>query len=525
MSAIDELHARILPGHFLKSVQAREAVRSFRSMTGNTGGGHEGAADSWFRQLFSLFRSKPVDEDRHTGQANRNTLVLECRDLMRNYGIAYGFGRRFGRNVIASGINLEMRSDDDAANREAEDFIRQWKSSYDVRGRISFDERCRLAITARLFEGDGLDVRLANGQCQPIESERICSRDPMPPNAREVAGVVMDSSGRINGFQVCPRDRDGRVDPTKPQFVPANEATFFAAPYRIDQVRGLPEISSVLNELKDLRQGKIYQLNKFKLDQLNGFSVNREGGGVPGNLVSRHEANGGTGNQPIAQTVADGIKFWWLGKGESIQSLASNTPNPQFEMFALLTLRFIAASLNVPLEFLIMDYRNLSWSTSRAVVEQAKSTILDWHDWIITEYARPTILWRLAMAIADREIRPFPIEPRRIGGLPVSQLFRARFSIPDYAHIQRELEADADEKEWRIGKTSLDEIARKKGLSGREAMLKAKDLDIREAIKLAQAVTAETGVPVAWTDYINAIKAGAPTVAPATVPTTGETPP
>lgn len=514
ISALDRVLLNVAPNFAVDRLVARESFRIFSDTFGSTGGGYEGAEPSLFRRMFAGIRSKPVDEDHHLGTAADSNLRLEARDLRRNYGVISGYARRFPRNIVGSGIHAEWLTDSESVNTEYEDYFRDWKSRYDVRGRMSFDDSCRAAINARLFDGNGLDIKLANGQCQPIEAERIATPTKLETDKTIINGVKV-VGGVIKGFYVCPRDDSGNVDKTKWDFVAADDAVFYGEPSRVDQVRSVPELAPILTDAVDFRMAQKYQLNKFKLDQLQGWAIFRKGGGIPSNLIRRHTAAGGTNSTSVKNQI-DGLNFYNLDQGDNIQSLASNTPNPQHETFGLMCCRYMAACLCVPVEFFLLDLRNLSWSTSRTVTEQAKSTILDWHDWLIQTRVRKLALWAITYGIKNRELPPPPVEKKRSDSdLPRSQLLRVRFSVPDYAHIQREAEADADEKEWNLAKTSLDEIARKRGLSGRDELLEAKAGDIRAAAVLAKKLTQETGVLVNWTDLINAAKAG---VAPATAP-------
>lgn len=520
VSLADRVLLKLAPGFAVDRLVARESFRIFSETFGGSGGGHEGAEGSTFRRMFANWRSKPVDEDHHTGGAAAQTLRLEARDLRRNYGVIAGYARRFPRNIVGSGIHAEWMTDDEVANEEYEDFFRQWKSTYDVRGRMSFDESCRHAINARLFDGNGMDIKLADGRCQPVEAERIATPEKFQSDKSVVDGIKT-AGGVIVGFYVLPRDKDGNLDRSQYEFVKSDDAVFYGETTRVDQLRSQPELSPILTDAVDFRMGQKYQLNKFKLDQLQGWAVMRKGGGIPANLIRRHTDAGGTSATPVTQSF-DGIKFYNLDQGDDVKSLASNTPNSQHESFGLMCCRYMAACLCVPVEFFLLDLRNLSWSTSRTVTEQAKSTILDWHEWLIESRVRKLALWRLAMAIRDGDVKPAPVEKLTSRGLPKSQLMRVRFSVPDYAHVQREAEADADEKEFNLCKTSLDEIARKRGLSGREDLLEAKGGDISAAVKLAQQLTKDLGEPVSWRDLINASKPGAaPIPAPAPLPTNG----
>jgi hypothetical protein len=496
LGAIDRMLMQIAPGFVAKRLINRAACAALADSEDDWHG-YESGGTSRFRDAHWLGRSRQLDEDHQIGADGRRRTRLQLRDIRRNFGIVNSFMERFAQNVLWGGITLELETDDAEFNAEAEAFAKDWMTTCDSRSRDDFEGLCRTVIQSRPFDGHGGFVKLANGQLQPIEGERICTPDGSK-NKRIIDGVQMDRTGRIEGVWIAPRTDAGTLDRKRCEFVEAADFILWANhEHRMDSVLGAPDLAPIAGDLEDARKLQLYTVNKAKLDQLQAWAVLTESGGIPKNLVSRHESLGRTSDEPVEQKTNHGT-FWWMKRGDDVKSLRSETPNAQYEGFYALILRMISAGMSVPPEFFLLDFRGLSWSTAKAVIQSAGNTVTGRHEWLVKKVVKPSISFALMKGIETRQIRRPPVESNG-----KSQLFRMRFNVPGYQWIQEAEYYDGKKAGWNMAITNLDEIARQKGKT-RDQLLDAKNADIEAAIIRAKALSEKHGVAVSWEQYINA---------------------
>ena len=205
LTAFERLLKAVSQGLAARRVYNRLAVEIMSESLDN-GGGFDGGGQSRWRDSAHLGKSRPVDEDRHMGPRARQNMRLELRDIRRNYGLMSGHLQRLAQNVV-TGIRAEWDTGDDALNREYEEWFASWQSTCDVAGERSLDDCCRIIIQQRPTEGDGLLVKLASGQVQMVESERIAT--PAAFKGRIIDGVEVDRIDRPLRFWVAPRNDAG----------------------------------------------------------------------------------------------------------------------------------------------------------------------------------------------------------------------------------------------------------------------------------------------------------------------------
>ena len=227
-------------------------------------GAYEGARDSRQHPKAGFSRSLPYDEDRVVGSYDLDMLRRQCLHLRRNNAIVAGVVERFADHVVGpSGIRPQAKTSSDEWNDLAEDYWREWCKICDSRQRVPMRELQRLAVQSRLLLGDMGVVLLASGQLQPVEAMRICDPPARARPRRCVNGVVTSDGGVPVAFYVHPRTVDsGLVDVDRWTAVRADDMVFVSRPFRVDQMRGVPELAPVLNAVTDFGRLQEETLNK-----------------------------------------------------------------------------------------------------------------------------------------------------------------------------------------------------------------------------------------------------------------------
>jgi capsid protein len=268
---------------------------------------------------------------------------------------------------------------------------------------------------------------------------------------------------------------------------------------RFDMVRGIPELSPVINDLRYMHQLQKATLEKANMDAMNAWAVKRNGPSGPGNLGARGSSNG-----------VDAVQFekfetgrvHYLRPDESVESLASNTPGSQYLPFTQLSLRIIGSALCLPYEFMLLDFSQGSFSSSRAALLQTYRTFSGWQEWLTGCLLQRTWNWRIAKAIKAGELPPAPLDEKG-----VSQWYKVQWSYPEFGWVDPQSESTANQLDFNMGSTSLSAITRKKGRDA-EDVLAEKAQDIATAIRITNEINKQTGSNLTWRDLIATLMPG-----------------
>lgn len=482
------------------------------------GGAYEGAIDSRMHPKEGFRRALPYDEDHVVGGWDLEKLRRQCLHLRRNNAIIAGIVRRFADHVVGpAGITPQAKTSSDEWNDRAEDLWRQWSKICDSRQRLQMRGLQVMAVASRLLLGDMGLVMLASGQLQPIEAMRICDPPQRSRPKRCCNGVITSESGVPTAFCVHPRTvESGIVDSERWTFVRSEDMVFVVDPIRIDQMRGVPELAAVLNPVTDVGRLLEEVLNKAELDAMHAWAIYSEAGAARAqNAVAARvsAALGGGGDAapagPTFEHFAGGMNYY-LKPGEKVESLASNTPNSQFDSFVERLLSMIAAALCVPYDFLLLDFKGGSFSASRAALMTTYRTFEMWQEWLVGNMLQRVWNWRIAKAIKEGDLPPAPVD--KYGR---SEWWRVLWMTPRYDWIDPKAESASNKLDVEMGVESVGGIAHRKQ-SDIEDIMRAKRADYMAAAKECMAANAELealGMPdrLSLRDFI--LTSGAPVAA------------
>lgn len=468
--------------------------------------GYDGANDTRSRPSSIMRGTRAVDEDRQVGAWGRDRLRLECFDLYRNNAIVRGVVDRFADNVVGTGIIPQAQTSDERWNEQAESFWAEWSKVSDYRQRVPLRVLQRQVITGRMLAGDVIHLMTDGGQLQPIEAERVATPDDQRQNPLVVEGIKLNAGGIIEGYYICQRGDGGRVDTSKSRFVQARDIVHCSAPFRADQVRGIPELSPIITSLADMKQLGELTLKKAKLDAASGKVIKTADGAAKMMKLGARNASGSAQDGRQVYEKMDDILTYYIGTGESIEGLESKTPNPTYVPYIEHLLRLCGAALSMPSEMLALDFRQGSFSSNKAAMAQTYRTFINWHAWLCEGFNQRLWNWRIAKAIKEGALPPAPTENRN--GVKVSQWYRVEWSQPDYSYLDPEASIDAAIKAYNFGAGGVSAYTRLKGRDAKDTF-REKCRNIVEAARAAEeANKAQPGLNLAWTDVIYAMTVG-----------------
>lgn len=421
---------------------------------------YQGGDATIHRTSEGVRRPRPYDEDRVVTPQKLGRLREQCLALRRDNPIVAGVCKRFADHVVGPrGITPQAKTSDPEWNQFAEEYWAEWSKIADYRQRMSLRELQAFHVDARLTMGDSGEVLLDNGQIQPIEGMRIADPDQKDAEARWVHGVRLSNGGIPITFCIHQRDAGGLVSRTAYENVAREDFVFLASPFRADQIRGIPDLAPLMTSVEDIDEMQKLNLLKAKADATRGWAISSEAGaGKIANLGDMAYDVAGEDGKTKKYERFGANQNYYLNKGEKAESLESKTPNAQYMAFVEMALRMCASALSLPYEFLLLDFKQGSFSASRAALMTTYRTFAMWQQWLIDRFLQRTWNWRIAKAIKAGDLPPAPLDARG-----VSQWWRVQWMPPRYDWIDPKAEAIANEARVRMGTTAVGGITHTAG--------------------------------------------------------------
>lgn len=347
-------------------------------------------------------------EDAELQPIQRRKLVQSTRDINRNYAVAAWAIRKHLDYV--SKFNIQFKTGDKSLDFRLENLMSTWSraENCDIAGRHHLRRFVRLLEARRTIDGDVLLLRLANGQLQAIEGDRV--RTPvggMPgemklPLSQMRHGVVTDQFGRPTGYSVCKRTTGSDYYPGGGGFVferivSARHSHLHAYFDRFDQTRGISPLASALNTLRDTYEGMEYALAKMKVAQLFGLKITRESDDAIGEVSEQDDDE-----SQYKVDFGKGPIFLDMDPGDDASFLENKTPSTEFQEFIQTSISVSLKSLDIPFSFFDESYTN--YSGARQALLQYEESARDKRedvramlDWITA--------WRIRLWMQDGELQ------------------------------------------------------------------------------------------------------------------------
>lgn len=358
-------------------------------------GGYEATIDRGRR------RPTPVvtmSEDRHLDQTDRRKLIAGIRSLRRNFSVAAWMVRRH-LDYNAS-FRFQARTGDDETNRKFEKLVKQASKPEKChsRERFSLPRMLRMAELLRTVDGDCGWLKLASGQVQLIEGDRI--RNPMGAkgfNRREwLNGVKVDAYGKPIQYAVHERIDGGsafRFERT----IPAKNMRLHGYFDREDQCRGISPMASAYNELQDVSEIHGLTLARTKVQSFFAVAFYRNADEAAGDLVGDVGACGDGVPDRAGYEVdfGGGPAVFDLDPGDKAEFLESGQPSNQMQSYVESVLLLALKALDLPYSFLREDFTNFFGSRGAWLLydracepkrEENRELLDDWTLWQATHW-------------------------------------------------------------------------------------------------------------------------------------------
>jgi lambda family phage portal protein len=439
-----------------------------------------GDRSSRYRKDLGWDRRTPRDEDSMLKDGSRELIRQRCANLRRNNAVVAGVCNRIASFVVGGGIIPQARTSDNAWNKAAEQWWREWSARCDVRGRQNLRQIQWMASGLRPSHG-GLYIQLLkSGQIRPIETERI--RDPQDIKQREgvIEGVKIDpTSGEALKYCVHTRDKGGAFTQKHNEtWISADDVLPVITPaWRPDQVREIPDLAPVVPHLQDIHEMNQHTLNTAKAQSMVlGFLKKQGGMGLNSLPRGSNVASPSVGARQTFQfdwgQMLEGFP------GDDLDMKVSPTPNAQHIPYMQMQLGLCAAALDFPYEFFTLDFSKCDYSRFKGVLLWVNKTCRPWRTWLNDSLNQRIWNWRIAMAIGDGELDPAPVDKRG-----VSEWMHVEWQAPEEPWVDRQEANQADMMEWQLGLGTVSEFAKRRG-KDLEEVLREKAANIQLSHKI-----------------------------------------
>ena len=344
-------------------------------------------------------------EDRELTEHERQLLISEARDSLRNFTIA-GFALRKHLQSM-SFYRFTAGTPDGAFNRRLESLVRTWKrrTNCDAAGRHNFDSLIGLIESHRAVDGYVGILRLSNGKIQIVEGDRIRNPSGTDAEGEWVHGVKINAYGRALAYSIHKRKIYGGFEPER--IVSARNFDLLGFYTREDQIRGESLMAPAVRFFAQLYDSIDLALAKLRLEQAMGIVGTFEdaSGFMPGPDTPEGQAQQER-EDDFARRAVDvfgpGIMTFALRPGEDVKFLESGNPSQNFQSFCETVIRLVFAAFDIPYSFYDGSKTNFYGSEGEfeqyidSVEKKQQPTIEMLNEWVTD--------WLLPNWILDKKI-------------------------------------------------------------------------------------------------------------------------
>ncbi len=358
--------------------------------------------------------------------ANLPTIRRRSRDAIRNDPWAKTGANRWVSNVIGTGIQPYPKHPDKRVRDRLKRLWADWAPEADADGRLDFYGLQALAVRSMFSDGEALarlrrrrpeDGLIAPLQIQALEGDHLPVEDTwnLPGGNELVNGIEFDRLGRRTAYHLWnrhPQEMGGSIYREKRR-IPADQVIHSYAVLRPGQVRGVPELATVLLRLRTL--DSFDDAVAFRQEVSNlfaGFITKAE----PTELGD-DPVNGGPVEYDLDDTPVTSLEpgsMQELREGEDVKFASPPGAPDSYAEFMRQQLMAAFASIGIPYELATGDLRGISDRTLRVLVNEFHR-LVEQFQWtvFVHQWCRP--IWNawLESLVLAGEISAFEYQSTR----------------------------------------------------------------------------------------------------------------
>lgn len=323
-----------------------------------------------FSSILSRFRSAPVD--RYEGAGNslrrsfldtsytsvrfdvtastRQQIVRKSRYFEQNNAVMNRLGDLFESYTVGSNFSVQPASSDPAWNLKAKKWWDIWCRYPDIGSRQSFGTLMSLASRGWFFDGESF-LLLTRGdsgrpRLQLVEPQQVATPTGQENQTDIFDGVRFDQrTGRALTYYVGQEQQQGQLVDVRP--ITADSIIHIFEPQRANQLRGLPFVAPVINDLHDLDDLQKLEMESCKLASSVAQVVKTSSGEVQATSL-RSGVGGSTGS---AQTYYEGVfgsGVKVLKSGDEFEQFVSDRPSVNMRDYWRQLTEKVCAGVGIP---------------------------------------------------------------------------------------------------------------------------------------------------------------------------------
>jgi lambda family phage portal protein len=395
-----------------------------------------------------------------------STLQARSHNLIRNNAYASGAQESYVSNLVGSGIRPKWNDPDVQALWDS------WAHVADADQLGSFYALQSLAASGQFGSGeafgrfryrrmeDGLPVPM---QIQLIESAHLDhTYSRLFQNRLIKMGIEFDGIGRRRAYhfwQYHPHEKL-TAQFNQRSAVPASEVVHMFRRTRPGQLRGVPELTSVILRLYEIDAMQDALLARQKFAQLFGAFVKRTGdsalGDEAGEFFGTQVSMGE--EEPLTEFVPGAIHY--LESGEEVTFSDPPDIGSSYESWLSTELRAVAKGAGITYEQLTGDLTKVNYSSIRAGLLEFRRRVeaLQAH-LMVSQFCRPIAAKWLDLAVATRRVNLPNYATQR------EQYLAIDWIAPRWQWVDPLKETTADILEIRAGLSPRSEKAAERGWS------------------------------------------------------------
>ncbi len=421
--------------------------------------GYDAARYSPYRVLFAGMGGAA---DNHLSEMTHWQLMEQCRDNRRNSPLINGAVKRTVENVVGTEFRCKATSKEKKFNKIVDDYIKRRWEKCDARDRTDFHGILQTVLASRMTDGDILLVHTDKGKIRIVEADQIVT--PLDKGTRKIInGMELDNEGRAIGFWLSERkhiQHGGFVDdPNATKRIDAKYCTFAANIQRSSQTRGEPDLASCLPVYENFNKYLMAETNAawaqanypgvIERDPAAGWQMNKQ--------LMDQALNNAQNNITLSRAEQVDPNSWpELFPGEKLTLLKNERPSDTFEPYLRTVLRIIGVPIGLPLELILLDFSQTSFSSGRLAVIQSQLVFGTLQKWLINSICNPVRNRWIRDGIASGEL---PVVP---------DAFACKWYPPKWPYVDKLKEIQADVMAIKAGLLTISEIAERRGITVEE---------------------------------------------------------
>jgi len=309
---------------------------------------YEGATQSLRRSyLDTSYTSARFD----VSSSTRQQIVRKSRYFEMNNAVMNRLGDLFESYTVGSNFSVQPASSDAAWNLRAKRSWDIWCRYPDISSRQSFATLMGQAARGWFFDGESF-ILLTKGESsrprlQLIEAQSIATPNDLQSDPSVFDGIRFDQrTGRPIQYFIGSEKTQGNLVDVRP--ISADSVVHIYEPNRPAQLRGLPFVSCVINDLHDLDDLQKLEMEACKLGASVAQIVKTVGGEVQASSLRTGIGNASstTAETYYEQVFGSAVKV--LKHGDEFQQFATERPGVNMREYWRQLTEKVCAGVGIP---------------------------------------------------------------------------------------------------------------------------------------------------------------------------------